>query len=72
MLLCEQVTGIFAIIICGTLGTLAIHLTAPHLLTPAEGSVSGSEESEGEELELGEVSGRPCAVSSIAAAVCLY
>ena len=51
------VTGIFAIIICGTLGTLLIHLTAPRLLTPAEGSVSGSEESEdGIEAEVEEVS----------------
>ena len=29
-------TGIFAIIVCGTLGTIAIHLTAPHLLEKAE------------------------------------
>ncbi len=48
-----QVTGIFAIIVCGTLGTLAIHLTAPRLLTLAEGSVSGSESSEGDGLEPG-------------------
>ncbi|PSC74772.1 mitochondrial sodium hydrogen exchanger 9B2-like [Micractinium conductrix] len=44
------VTGIFAIIVCGTVGTLAIHLTAPHLLLPAQGGNSG-EEGEQEEQE---------------------
>lgn len=43
------VTGIFAIVVCGTLGTLAIHLTAPRLLMPAEASVSEDSSSEADE-----------------------
>lgn len=45
------VTGVFAIIICGTLGLIAIHFLAPHLLLPAapdpeaaEGSHRGDDE----------------------------
>ncbi|KAL4424127.1 hypothetical protein ABPG75_001428 [Micractinium tetrahymenae] len=46
------VTGIFAIIVCGTLGTMAIHLAAPHLLVPAEESTdSGGEEEEEEQQQ---------------------
>lgn len=42
-------TGIFAIIVCGTLGTMAIHFAAPRLLLPAEEG-SGSDD-DGEEEE---------------------
>jgi hypothetical protein len=57
----KQVTGIFAIIVCGTLGTLAIHLSAPRLLSPAEGSLSGDDSSEVDELEPGDrLHVRPC------------
>jgi len=31
-------TGLFAILLCGTLGVLAIHFSAPVLLTPAQGT----------------------------------
>jgi hypothetical protein len=50
-------TGLFAIIICGTLGVLAIHFAAPVLLKPAvededeeeEGTTTEEEEGEGRE-----------------------
>lgn len=47
-------TGLFAILICGTLGVLAIHFTAPVLLQPAKkgpGQLEGRDSSqlEGEE-----------------------
>lgn len=38
-----QVTGIFAIIVCGTLGVMGIHFAAPRLLEPAEHSDSEGE-----------------------------
>ena len=46
-----QVTGIFAIIICGTLGVMAIHLSSSRLLEPA--ATEGKEEEE-EEVAGGE------------------
>ncbi|KAI7845950.1 hypothetical protein COHA_000496 [Chlorella ohadii] len=45
------VTGVFAIIVCGTLGTLAIHLAAPILLSPAE---EGSDSEAGESTVIAE------------------
>lgn len=55
-------TGVFAIIVCGTLGTLAIHLAAPHLLAPAE--PDGSEEGEGEEADVETEAGAGAALPS--------
>ncbi len=49
--LVPQVTGVFAIIVCGTLGTLAIHLAAPILLSPAE---EGSDSEAGESTVVAE------------------
>lgn len=41
----------FAIIVCGTLGVLAVHLTAPVLLSPAD---EGSESEAGESTVVAE------------------
>ncbi len=42
-------TGLFAIILCGTLGVLAIHFTAPVLLRPAVAGDSATDDDEEEE-----------------------
>lgn len=41
-----QVTGVFTILVCGTLGSLAIPLVAPRLLQPARDDAAAGEDSE--------------------------